>query len=209
MQVRKLALSLLPLFGLFLVSCGGHSTSVSQTPDYSTFYGNWRLVGQSSLPAPPFSAQSDYIGLAIDVIGNTIYARGDAFAVCAQGTSTIGSSISTSSPISTDGSFLLANSASPLSTLQYTIKGSAPPAGASTWQGSYTLSNSLTSTSCTFNQSGAFSATPYAPFHGTYAGTLSGTGFGSGRFDRASGGAGRADRRLSRPNKTCRTSISR
>lgn len=179
MQLRKLILSLVPILSLLIVSCGGHSTSAPQTPDYSALDGNWRLLGQSSSPVFP-PQDNYYIGVAIDVVGNTIYARGEVFASCSQGSSSIGSSISATSPIAADGSFLLTDSMFPLNTLQYTIRGNVPPSGASTWQGSYTLFNSLSSTGCTISESGTFSATAYVPFHGTYTGTLNELGSGTG-----------------------------
>ncbi|HKN21549.1 MAG TPA: hypothetical protein VJX73_09035 [Terracidiphilus sp.] len=73
----------------------------------------------------------------------------------------------------------MTNSAEPIDSIQYTITGKLPAPGASTWQGTYTIVNSPSST-CVFNFSGSFTATAYPTLNGTYAGTIDGSGLGSG-----------------------------
>jgi len=156
-----------------LASCGGSPTPVQQAPNYAALQGNWYLFGQNSF-ASGDSTSASYIGLAIGVSGNTIYASGDASVNCSQPGSGIGGGISAIGEIAADGTFTLTDTSNTLNSIQYTIRGTVPLNGSATWQGTYSLFNSASTIGCTFNQSGEFTATAYAAFRGNYTGTLAG-----------------------------------
>jgi hypothetical protein len=83
--------------------------------------------------------------------------------------------------IAADGTFSLSNTSDPQIPMQFTIQGSVPSVGTSTWQGSYTLFTAPTSLlNCSFNQSGTFTAAPYPAVNGTYAGAINGSGLLAG-----------------------------
>lgn len=177
-RLPVLALSL--ICTLFFVSCGGSPAPTVPTNPYAALNGNWYLSGQDfMIPGGPQS-QGPYLGVALGVVGNTVYARGNVGVNCSRGNSGIGGTISATGSIASDGTFVLTNTAVPLDSLQFTIEGTVPPAGTSTWQGTYALVNSASETSCTFNQSGSFNATQYPPFTGTYVGAIKSTSLGTG-----------------------------
>jgi hypothetical protein len=149
---------------------------VSQGAPETVTGGNWKLIGTGS--APGEIPSSPYIGLALGVSGNTLYASGVDLVPCAQGSSAIGGSLGGITQIASDGSFELNNSSIPQDSIQYSIQGKVPQVGESTWQGTYRLNNSTT-TNCTFNNSGSFTATAYPPFHGTYSGIIDSESLGS------------------------------
>jgi hypothetical protein len=93
----------------------------------------------------------------------------------------VGGSFFATAPIGSDGTFVLTNSSTSSDPIQITINGAVPSDGAPTWQGSYKLTTSASTTSCVFNQSGSFSATQYPAFQGSYVGTItSGKGIATG-----------------------------
>jgi hypothetical protein len=117
--------------------------------------------------------------LAIGVNENTIYGYGDVAVNCSNSGGGVGSSLSLSGPVASDGSFLLTNSAFPADTIQVSIQGKAPAAGSTTWTGSYTITNAAAQPQCTFDYSSNFVATAYPPLDGTYAGTFGDQNSGS------------------------------
>ena len=59
---------------------------------------------------------------------------------------------------------------------QFSIHGTVPQFGDTSWQGTYTLKNLFsTEPNCIVDESGTFTATKYPPFTGTYSGTFTGT----------------------------------
>lgn len=92
----------------------------------------------------------------------------------------IGGAIELTGQIASDGTFVLSNASEPLDSIQVSIRGTVPADGATSWPGSYTITNAATETGCTFNDSSSFVAGLYPPLNGTYAGTITGPGFGSG-----------------------------
>lgn len=171
---RAVSRTLLSILCVCLTACGASFTN--HAGNETVTGGNWRLVGTGS--APGAIPSGPYIGLALGVSGNTLYASGTDLVPCSQGSSAIGSHMSGSTQIAADGSFELNNASIPQDSIQYSIQGKVPEAGSSTWQGTYTLTNSG-STNCTFNYSGSFTATAYPPFEGTYSGTINSQSLGS------------------------------
>lgn len=171
MHLRKGWLYLLPLSGLLL--CGG--ASCQSVSDYSALEGNWHIVGSN--PDVHLTHEGAFIAIAVGVKGNTVYATGEDGFLCANGGNSWGGLVATSQ-IASDGSFVLSNRY-PDDPIRYTIRGMVPSAGASVWQGSYTLANA-TSNPCSFSQSGNFEATAYPSLDGTYTGTLKENGQGGG-----------------------------
>jgi len=169
MRSGKLFLVPLLLSGLCLVSC-----NQSNYQPRSALNGNWHIAGTA------FFQQYPLLTLALVVSGNTVYGSGDVGVDCSSRGFGIGSSLSVTGQIASDGSFLLTNSASPLDSIQVAIQGKVPAEGSKSWAGSFTLTNAATQTLCIFNVSSDFVATAYAPLDGTYDGTLAGQGLGSG-----------------------------
>ena len=169
MRSGKLFLVPLLLSGLCLVSC-----NQSNYQPRSALNGNWHIAGTE------FFQQYPLLTLALVVSGNTVYGSGDVGVNCSGSGSSVGSSLSVTGQIASDGSFLLTNSASPLDSIQVAIQGKVPAAGSKSWAGTFTLTNAVTQTLCVFNVSSDFVATAYAPLDGTYDGTLAGQGPGPG-----------------------------
>lgn len=169
MQNRVFILALCLLLSLFLASCGGILNFSSTSNPNSTLEGNWHLIGEGSLIFG--DQQFPLLTLALFVDGTTVYGSGDVGLNCAQPGTSWGGSLEVVGQIAADGTFSLASS-SPLDSIQVAIQGKAPTQGATTWNGSYILSNGTTGFGCTINQSGTFTATQYPQFKGTYAGTI-------------------------------------
>jgi hypothetical protein len=173
--VRTWKIFLLPLL---LLSSGLTSCVEPPLKSYAAIDGNWHIAGTEGtygfLPV-----QSPLLTFAIGVIGNNINASGDVGVNCLNG-GAIGGSMSLTGQIASDGTFLLSNSAVPLDSIQITIKGTIPAEGATTWSGSYTVTNAASETSCSFNASSDFVADLYPSLSETYSGTLTGSGLGSG-----------------------------
>ena len=173
MRACKLFLGPLLLLSFGLTSCVQPSLK-----SYAAIDGNWHIAGtEGTFGVLP--AQSPLLTFAIGMIGNNIYASGDAGVNCSNG-GAIGGSMSLAGQIASDGTFLLSNSAVPLDSIQIAIKGTIPAEGATTWSGSYTVTNAASETSCSFNVSSDFVADLYPSLSGTYSGTLTGSGLGSG-----------------------------
>lgn len=175
MKDRAVLRTLLSILCLCLTACS--ASFINQGTNEAVVGANWRLIGAGS--APIGIPSGPYIGLALGVSGNKLYASGVDLVPCSQGSTAIGAGIGASTQITSDGTFTLNNSSIPQDSIQYSIQGKVPQAGSSTWQGTYTLSNSG-STNCTFNNSGSFTATAYPPFQGTYSGAIDSQGLGTG-----------------------------
>lgn len=177
MQAPKLFL--LPLlFCCVTFSCLTLTSCVQPTHSSSAaLEGNWHIAGQLG-NAPLQLVQSPLIAFSMGVSGSTVYANGSIDVTCTNG-GAIGGSMYLTGSIASDGTFTLTNASEPLDSIQITIHGKVPAGGATAWSGSYTLANA-SDTSCAFNQSSSFVATLYPPLNGTYSGTITGPGYGSG-----------------------------
>jgi hypothetical protein len=174
MQSGKLLFLPLLLMSIGLTSCG----RIIQA-SYAALDGNWHIAGeQGNQILPPL--QSPLLTFAIGGSGDTVYANGNVGVICSSGSSAIGGGVELTGQIASDGTFLLSNSAFPLDSIQITIQGKVPAPGSTTWSGSYTVTNGPTAIGCSFNLSGDFVASLYPPLDGTYSGTITGQGLGSG-----------------------------
>lgn len=172
-QASKLFFLPLLLLSLGLTSC------VQNAPkSYAAINGNWHLAGEQGIP-PNLLTQAPLLTFAIGVDGNKIYASGNVGGKCSDGLGEVIGVMSLSGQIASDGTFMLANS-SPLDSIQISIKGKVPAEGATTWAGSYVISNPAAGTSCVLNASSDFVADLYPPLNGTYSGTISSSSLGSG-----------------------------
>lgn len=171
MQARKLVL--LPLL---LLSAGVTSCIQSAPKTYEAIDGNWHLTGAVG-DFPTSLSQSPLLAFSIGAVGNNIYANGHFGMTCSDGSTgfgnvTISGTTSLTGSIAADGTFVLANSASLLDSIQITIKGKIPENGTTTWPGSYTITGTTAQTACSQSQSGTFVASLYPLLNGTYSGTI-------------------------------------
>lgn len=116
--------------------------------------------------------QYPLLSLAIIVNGNQITAKGDDFVQCPNSGGGGGGTVGFTGQIAADGTFELNTPSGNYPSFVWTINGTVPPAGESTWSGTYSLTTSPSYTGCTINQGASFTATAYPTFDGTYAGTL-------------------------------------
>jgi hypothetical protein len=148
-----------------LTGCGsGASSSTQAASSVSPLTGNWNLLGNRTLQQYPL------LSLALVVNGNQITGLGDQLVLCPNLSGGGGSAYLTGQ-IAADGTFELSDAGSNNSFL-FSITGTVPPPGSSTWTGTYTLTTSPAYTGCTLNQSAPFTATAFAPLDGIYTGTL-------------------------------------
>jgi hypothetical protein len=117
-----------------------------------------------------FPGQYPQIALSLIVDGNQIAGRGLASAICPSGSGGGGAS-AFSGEIAPDGTFTLTQLGANAGII-FTVSGTAPPTGSSTWNGSYTINSTPAFTECTINQTGSFAATKFTALNGTYAGTV-------------------------------------
>jgi hypothetical protein len=148
-----------------LLGCGsGASSSTPAGPAISPLTGNWNLFGSRTLLQYPF------LSLTLIVNGNEIIAQGDQSVQCPN-LSGSGGTVGLTGQIAADGTFELSDVGRNSSFL-FSIMGTVPPSGSSTWAGTYTLTTAPASAGCTINQTAPFTATAFAPLDGTYTGTL-------------------------------------
>lgn len=149
-----------------LLGCGTPPASLSTT----SLNGNWYITGNRQLNQYPI------LSLALVVSGNQIYAEGDMLVTCSNLPAIPqGGWFTLTGQINSDGTFHLGNIFPGGAMPQLTIDGSAPAIGSNTWSGTYSLTSPIAPINCTVNQAASFTATPFAPIHATYAGTLSGS----------------------------------
>jgi hypothetical protein len=145
-----------------LIGCGSGTSGSTQA--VSPLTGNWNLFGNRALQRYPS------LSLAIVVNGNQISALGDGFAQCPN-LSGGGGSAELTGLIAADGTFELSDAGSNDSFI-FSVTGTVPAQGSSTWAGTYMLTNSPAYTGCTLNQTAPFTATAFTPLDGTYTGTF-------------------------------------
>jgi hypothetical protein len=178
-RVLGLALGWSALF----LACGCGTTSGAGTASGASgcavsgaaLDGNWNIVGTGALNS------TGYPSLAFSLVahGEQLYASGDMAVSCGP-TGGGGGSITLTGQIAADGSFQLTQLAPTGVTLDgsfinVVVNGTVPAPGATSWSGSYSMQNAAGTTGCVTNNSGTFTAAPFTPFTGTYAGNLSGT----------------------------------
>jgi hypothetical protein len=166
-SITRATLAALAVVSQILTGCGSGASSSSTNaaaPSPAALTGNWNIVGSRSLQQYPF------LSLAVLVDGNLVTASGDFDVLCTSGLAGANGTPFLSGPIAANGSFTLNSGVN--NPLQWTITGTAPALGGSTWTGTYTLSTLPAYTGCSLNQSGAFTAASLPLFQGTYTGTL-------------------------------------
>ena len=137
----------------------------SQTAAPSPLNGNWQLTGNRERQSYPL------LSMAIHVNGKHVTAAGDNFVVCPTSPREgVGGNQEMSGEINPDGNFTL-QTISARNTLQLTVTGKVPDAGATSWAGNYKFT-SPTSHGCAFDQEGSFTATLLAPPNGTFQGPV-------------------------------------
>jgi hypothetical protein len=167
MQVRRLFFASLLLSTLCLTSC------VQNSPISNTvIQGNWNLVGEEN------PSQYPLLNLTLVASGDSLYGSGNIGVGCLSSSDVIREGFSFSGQIASDGTFVLTNSS--LDSLQVAIRGRVPAAGSKTWAGNFSITSAPAQTSCIVDDSGEFVASVYPALNGTYAGTITGQGFGSG-----------------------------
>ncbi|GGA68933.1 hypothetical protein GCM10011507_20500 [Edaphobacter acidisoli] len=150
-----------------LTSCGTATAPVSG----AGLNGNWNLVADSQLKHPPLST-------TLTVNGNQITGGGFLEIQCQSGTPLIGGySLAFTGTLAPDGTFHVTEPVA--DTVQVTIDGTVPVNNSSSWNGTYTI-NLAAASGCSLNQTETFTAVPFAPVAGTYAGAISGVQLGSG-----------------------------
>jgi hypothetical protein len=137
----------------------------SQTAAPSPLDANWQLAGNRERKMYPL------LSLVIHVNGKQITAAGDDFVVCpASPGDGVGGNQEMIGEINPDGNFTL-RTLSSRNSLQLTITGKLPDAGATNWAGTYKFT-SPGSRGCAFDQEGSFTATLLAPLAGTFSGPV-------------------------------------
>jgi hypothetical protein len=137
----------------------------SQTIAPSSLNGNWQLAGNRERKLYPL------LSMAIHVNGKHVTAAGDNFVVCPTSPRDgLGGNQEMSGDIDPEGKFTI-RTISSRNTLQLTVTGRAPDAGATNWAGTYKFT-SPASDACTFDQDETFTATLLPPLAGTFAGPV-------------------------------------
>jgi hypothetical protein len=165
-----------------LLSCLGVTSciQISRQPS-SALNGNWHISGAPSSRGPlqiPLQ-QSPLLTFAIGVIGETVNASGSVGINCSN-SSSLGGGTTLTGRVAADGTFQMSNAAQPVDTIQIAIQGKVPADRETTWTGSYTVTNAVPATGCSFNATGNFVASRYPPLNGTYSGMITGQGLGTG-----------------------------
>ena len=163
---RVLSLAFVVIASGALAGCGG--LIVPASPSFGSVDGNWNLAGNRALGQYPL------LSVAIVVNGSQITANGDMQVTCANPPAdSVGGNFDLTGQIASDGTFQLAAPSNlPAGSLKIVVNGTLPAKGATNWTGEYSITDSPGYTSCIVNQSAPFTAAEFAPFDGTYAGTL-------------------------------------
>lgn len=179
---RTLRPLLCSMLSLCLLACASGSSAPTLINIPITLNGNWSLAGARTPAAYPILATS------LKVQGNQITGQGTVQIQCSPSTQ-INGIFSLSGQIAADGTFSATYStpASPNSGYTVAVTGASPTANSpDTWNGTYTLTASLTSagsipvTPCAYSHSATFTATPIATLTGIYSGPASNGVFSPG-----------------------------
>jgi hypothetical protein len=189
MKARE-RLLVLCMFSAICASYGQDAgTTSAQTPGapptkvndlYLALNGNWHITGIFYSPTDT-RVKLPFISLSMVVDGDKLYTQGQARAECENGVS--GNSAEGAplvGMIAPDGTFEAHFSPAYRHGPVLIIHGTVPAPGATSWSGTYTFKNSPERQNCIFDRSGAFTATRYPPFTGTYSGAIGGKGFEPG-----------------------------
>lgn len=141
----------------------------------SALNGNWHLTGVYS--DRPGVSRLPFLSFAIEADETKIHGQGHVSAGCRNSRRGLGARFFTGQ-IASDGTFE-ANNYNDSSHLKFSIHGTMPSPGDTTWQGTYTLKSLSTDPGCIVDESGAFTATKYTPFTGTYYGTFTNSSIGT------------------------------
>jgi hypothetical protein len=149
MQVSWKLAALALLLNFSLVTHGqGAETSPSSSPYTklkslsSALNGNWHLTGVYS--DRPGVSRLPFLSFAIEADETKIHGQGHVFAGCQNSRQGLGANFFTGQ-IASDGTFE-ANNYNDLSHLKFSIHGTMPSPGDTTWQGAYTLKSPLDGT---------------------------------------------------------------
>ena len=142
----------------------------------SPLNGNWHLTGVYS--DRPGVSRLPFLSFAIEADETKIHGQGHVLAGCQNSRQGLGAKFFTGQ-IASDGTFE-ADNYNDLSHLKFSIHGTMPSPGDTTWQGTYTLKSLSTEPDCIVDESGTFTATKYTRFAGTYSGTFTGNRFRRG-----------------------------
>jgi hypothetical protein len=127
------------------------------------------------MDAPMARWQPPFLSLAIEVDGDKLYGQGNvvAGAACQDGWHFGGGTTHFAGRIASDGTF---EAKADTQRFRYSIHGTVPAPGDTSWQGTYAIKSNSAESDCT-DESGVFTATRYAPFTGRYSGifTLNGS----------------------------------
>ena len=127
--------------------------------------GNWQITGDRARNVYPV------LSMALYVDGNRVTAVGAGMLYCQESSRrSAGGTLGLEGELDPEGNFTL-RTRSPRNTLQLTIHGRVPTAGARNWRGSYSVTGS-TGPGCTLDQTGGFSATPLVPLRGSFGGKV-------------------------------------
>jgi hypothetical protein len=164
--MRSIALAITLMFSAspILAQSGTSSTNSITTISSaaSPLDGNWQIAGSRE------HKQYPAISMLIHVNGKQIYAAGDFLTVCSNGFGSFGGQFHLSGEVEPDASFTLR--APPLPFVErLTIVGKIPPAGTTSWTGTYELKNPA-QTKCVFDQKDAFSGSPLPMLSGNFSG---------------------------------------
>lgn len=182
MQVCWKSAAITLLLNFSLISHGqGTEPSATSVPyrllkslSSSPLSGNWHLNGVNTFAMA--ERQLPFLSFAIEVDGNKISGQGGVLIGCENLWNEKGGGVTFTGEISPDGTFEF-DDYTTTSDYQFSIHGTVPQSGDTSWQGTYTLKNPFsTEPNCIVHEFGAFTATKYPPFTGTYSGTLTGTG---------------------------------
>jgi hypothetical protein len=168
---KAAAITLLLYFSLF--SHGQGPEAPSSSIPYTKFKslssalnGNWHLMGMN---APMSRWRLPFLSLAIEVDEDKLYGRGNFIAACQDRRHLAGGTIVFTGRIASDGTF---EANADRKQIRYSIRGTMPAPGDTSWQGSYAMKNLSAESDCILDESGVFTATRYTPFTGTYSGIL-------------------------------------
>jgi hypothetical protein len=150
-----------------LFGCGGQSASTTSTSTSTPAYispldGDWIVVSSG---APN---QNPQLSISLFVEGSTIYGSGNGGAVCPTGSGAgLGTAVAFGGQIAADGSFTLSQLSTTVSPT-WTITGTVPQSGSTSWNGTYTM----VYPDCKIDQTDSFTATQYTPLNATLSGTM-------------------------------------